>query len=389
MGSLPPPVPPATMPLISPAALLHAHLSQTPPLRPSRRQPTEPRPIDLNVGALTHTQGSALVRIGATTIVCGVRAEILPVADIPSYRAVKKDKWGEEENGSNDDDGSDDDGDGDDGDGDDGDSDDGDGDDGDSDDGDGDDDDDDLRVYRLVVPNLELSTGCSPLHPANAAPSVEAQSISQRLLSLLHSSRLVRQADLEVSHTLDPVEVQQPGLVPDGPRRQLKAFWVLYVDMVCLSHGGSGSVFDAAWLAMYAALRHTRLPKAVWDADAKQVFCSPDVREATALRLRGMPVPLSFGVFVPAKTSVPDEQVRDEAARWLVDLDAFEEETVAEVGCVVVDADDAGDAVLHRVEKSGGAGRIGLPEIRALVGIAKARRSQWQRVLHTASPEAG
>ncbi|RMZ92284.1 hypothetical protein DV736_g502, partial [Chaetothyriales sp. CBS 134916] len=332
------------MPLISPAALLHAHLSQTPPLRPSRRQPTEPRPIDLNIGALTHTHGSSLVRIGATTIVCGVRAEILPVADIPSYRSVKKE-------GANED--------------------------------------DHLRLYNLLVPNLELSTGCSPLHPANAAPSVEAQSISQRLLSLLHSSRLVRQADLEVTYTAEPLaatasSAAELGLLPDDTAQQLKAFWVLYIDMLCLSHGGSGSVFDAAWLAMYAALHHTRLPKAVWDVDAKQVFCSPVMREARPLRLRGMPVPLSFGIFVPDKTSVPDEQAREEAARWLVDLDAFEEETVAEAGCVVVDADDVGEAVLHRLEKSGGAGRIGLSEIRVLVGIAKARRSQWQRVLHNA-----
>ncbi|RMZ83773.1 hypothetical protein DV738_g859, partial [Chaetothyriales sp. CBS 135597] len=283
MGSLSPPIPPAVMPLISPSALVHAHLSQTPPVRPSRRQPTEPRPIHLNIGALTHTHGSSLVRIGATTIVCGVRGEILPVSEIASFQPPPP-------------------------------------------------------RYNLVVPNLELSTGCSPLHPANAAPSIEAQSISQRLLSLLLSSKLVRQKQLEVMHTPELL-LLSPSLPDDPPLQdtaapQLKAFWVLYIDMVCLSHAGSGSVFDAAWLALYAALRHTRLPRAVWDADAKQVFCSPDVHEAAALRLR----------------------------------DALEEETVAETGCVVVDADAAtGEAVLLRVEKSGGAGRIGLPELRVLV----------------------
>ncbi|RMD43083.1 hypothetical protein DV735_g2022, partial [Chaetothyriales sp. CBS 134920] len=306
MGSVSPPIPPATMPIISPSALVQAHISQTPPVRPSGRQPTEPRPIHLNIGALTHTHGSSLVRIGATTIVCGVRGEILPVSEIASFQPP--------------------------------------------------------QPYNLAVPNLELSTGCSPLHPANAAPSLEAQSISQRLLSLLLSSRLVRQEQLEITHT---PELNPFLALPDGPPPQeeedaaapeLKAFWVLYIDMVCLSHAGCGSVFDAAWLAMYAALRHTRLPRAVWDADAKQVFCSPDVREATVLRLRGVPVPLSFGVFVS------DERAAHAAT---------------------------GETVLLRVEKSGGSGRVGLPELRVLVGIAKARRSQWQRVLQSASTELG
>src|SRR5436305_12224894 len=78
--------PHSTTPLISPSALLHAHLTRDPPIRPSRRLPTQFRTISLNTSSLTHANGSALVRIGDTAVVCGVRAEILPVSEIANYR---------------------------------------------------------------------------------------------------------------------------------------------------------------------------------------------------------------------------------------------------------------------------------------------------------------
>ena len=60
-------------------------------------------------------------------------------------------------------------------------------------------------------------------------------------------------------------------------------------------HAGTGSVFDAAWLALYAALKDMILPQALWDVDEMAVFCSPEMNEAKKLRLREMPVPLRLG----------------------------------------------------------------------------------------------
>ena len=347
------PVPPSTMPLISPSALLRAHLSQSPPTRPSGRTPTQSRPMNLNIRSPTHTNGSSLVRIGSTTVVCGVRAEILPVTEIPSYRVNKPFTSPDQQPDSTNDE-------------------------------------QEIWLHNLLVPNIELATGCSPLHPANTAPSVEAQSISQRLLSLLRSSRPVKLSDLEICHHSEPTlsahEAAELGIVQsDEP--ELKGYWVLYIDLVCLSHGGTGSVFDAAWLAMYAALKDTILPKASWNVDEKQIFCSADVEEARRLELRSMPVALSFGMFVAEKRSVPDEDERERGKVLLVDLDSFEEESVSERGCVVVDVEDEG-LMMKKIEKNGG-GRIGVQEIRNVLTLAEDRWREWRIALEKGLKEAG
>lgn len=340
------------MPLISPNALLYAHLKQEPPRRPSNRAPSEARPIQLNTGSLTHCNGSSLVKIGATTIVCGVRAEILPVSEIPSFRVTKTsssyksqvptrrrkdyDDVEEEEYLS-------------------------------------------IPLYNLVVPNIELATGCSPKYPANAPPSVEAQSISQRLLSLLHTSQTVRTSDLEIMYTPPPEsQDQELGLNADP---QLKAYWVLYIDMMCISHGGS--IFDAAWLALYAALRDSLIPKAWWDADLEQVICSPNAEDARKLRLRGMPVPSSWGVFVPEGRLLTNRDVTEDQYWILMDVDGFEEESCAETGCVTVDYSHSESTSIVRIEKNGGS-VAGVDQMLEIAGFARRRWKQWQSVLDDA-----
>lgn len=338
-------VPVSAMPLISPNALLHAHLKQDPPRRPSNRAPSEPRPIQLNIGSLTHCNGSSLVKIGATTIVCGVRAEILPVSEIPSFRIIKtsssynpaapvrRDERYQDDK--------------------------------EQDDGVA------IPLYHLVVPNIELGTGCSPRHPANTPPSGEAQSVSQRLLSLLHTSQLVRSSDLEIIYT-PPAETQDTELGIDGDP-QLKAYWTLYIDMMCISHGGS--IFDAAWLALDAALKDTLLPNAWWDADLEQVLCSPEVSEGHRLRLRGMPVPSSFGVFVPEQRLIRESA--EENQYWvLMDMDGFEEESCFETGTITLDAGNAdGELSLLRIEKDGGP----VVDAENVVDIAKCAERRWRQ----------
>ncbi|KAI1611995.1 exoribonuclease [Exophiala viscosa] len=346
-------VPASAMPLISPNALLHAHLKQNPPRRPSNRAPSEPRPIQLNTGSLTHCNGSSLVKVGATTIVCGVRAEILPVTEIPSFRITKtsssynpaapvrrddryEDDEGNDENAA-------------------------------------------IPLYHLVVPNIELATGCSPKHPANTAPSIEAQSVSQRLLSLLHTSHLVRSSDLEIIYT-PPAETQDTELGIDGDP-QLKAYWTLYIDMMCISYGGS--IFDAAWLALYAALKDTLLPKAWWDADLEQVLCLTEVDDAQKLRLRGMPVPSSFGVFIP-ELRLTRGGAQENQYWILMDMDGFEEDSCIETGAITVDAGGAdGSLALLRIENSGGL-ILGAEKMAEIATFAERRWYQWKNVLDNA-----
>jgi exosome complex component RRP43 len=283
------------------------------------------------MSSLTNANGSSLIRIGDTAIVCGVRAELLPVAEIANYRITKTDDVS-----FNDEDYT------------------------------------EIIANNLLVPNIELSTGCSPNHLPGGPPSVEAQSLSQRLLGLLHTSRLVGKEDLKIYYTL-PVDADEEERAK-GP--QLKAYWTLYIDILCISYGGN--VFDAAWLALYAALRDAALPKAWWDVDLKQILCSAEVSEAKKLRLQGMPVPLSWSIFVPEVRT--GKKAGQEEVWVLCDPDAFEEECCLEAGCVVVDVDSQGRTEILKLEKNGG-GRIGGQELTSLFGLAEKRGKQWQQIL--------
>lgn len=358
-----PTIPPSTMPLISPPTLLSAYLSQSPPVRPSTRTPTQTLPININTSSLTHCNGSSLLKLGETTIVCGVRAEILPVSEIPHYRASETARTTAQETEE-----------------------------------DPDANYEAATLNNLLVPNLELGTNSHPSFPSNVAPSVTAQSISQRVLSLLHTSRLVRLSDLEIRHTsstptsnLDP---DDPGYI-EPEKDVLKAHWTLYIDCVALSYGGEGGVFDATVMAVIAALRDVRLPSARWDDDEKRVLCNPDVSQARTLSLRCLPCPLSFGVFTPNLDSQPTQKsqsringavsssgTQPENTIILLNTDSFEDDICQEKGSVVVDCgDESGKCKILRIEKSGGVGGLGVNDLREVIGYAEQRWREWKRVL--------
>lgn len=227
----------------------------------------------------------------------------------------------------------------------------------------------DVIANNLLVPNIELNTGCSPKYLPGVPPSVEAQSISQRLRDLLHGSQVVEKESLKIYYTPPPDE---EGVEPSP---KLMAYWCLYIDLVCISYGGN--VFDAAWLAICAALRDTVLPRGWWDADLREVRCSAERGEGRRLEMRGMPVALSWGVFVPemrmGRKSAEEMWV-------LCDLDAFEEECCEEGGCVVVDMDGRGRVEMLKLEKNGGA-RVGVGELQMLLGLAEKRWKAWEKVL--------
>ena len=192
--------PPEVYAKLFPRAYLLAHLHSSPSIRANGRLPSESRRLVVHKSSLTHTAGSAIVRLGDTTVVCGVRAEILNVTDVGDWRGLaavgvenesgiaeedlrmvadRKDGEGDEEG---------------------------------MDDENGKhrteedrvrEDAQQLEHLNLLVPNVELATGCSPLYLPGSPPSNLAQSLTQRLLTLLHQTRLVRLQDLEIWNRTD------------------------------------------------------------------------------------------------------------------------------------------------------------------------------------------
>ena len=374
-------LPPSQFARLQPHAYLLAHLSppaasNQPSLRANGRAASQFRVTSANAGSLTHTNGSAVVRIGDTAAVCGVRAEILHTDDIASWSVSQAsseqntDKKPEE--------------------------------------GDTDSQDKEDRAHiqdlNLLVPNLSLSTGCAPGFTPGAAPSALAQSLSHQLLSLLHSTRLVQADDLRIWYQPPNLEAEALGEQMDvdsegsgNPAREIKAFWVLYIDVMIISL--AGNPFDAAWASVLAALRDTKLPKAWWDADNETILCSDDIADAQKLSLRGLPIASSFcsfeadaaagwrAVVIPdAEEQKAQEQKQKKQGmqqRWiLADPDGYEEGLSQERACVVVDKenDGKGNTVIVKMEKHGGWALDG-DDMRQLVDVSARRWDEMKRIL--------
>lgn len=283
---------------LTPGPYLLAHLKQQPPVRPSGRHPGEHRKPTINTGSLTHSNGSAVARVGDTAVVCGVRGEILLASHIPHPPSEHATDGAL------------------------------------------------LEELGLIVPNVELSTGCSPAHLPGNPPSSIAQSLSYRVLSLLHSSNAIGCADLQIKYT----EPHTDDEVPDEePKVVTKAYWTLYIDILCLSL--DGNAFDAAWLAVVAALQDTVLPRAWWDADREAVVCSPLVSESHKLSLRRLPLSSTFGVFSTASHL----KRREESMSWiLADPDDSEEQVCDETVTIVLMSGTGNARTVVRIEKNGG-----------------------------------
>jgi len=282
---------------LAPGHYLQAHLRQSSSLRPNSRQPTQFRTPTINTGSLSHANGSAVVRLGDTAVVCGIRGEILLASDIPRPVA---------EAGN----------------------------------------DNALNELGLLVPNLELSTGCSPAHLPGNPPGSQAQTLSYRILALLRETKILNLDNLRIEYG-NP-STQQDGDVSESAP-VTKAYWALYIDIMCLAL--DGNAFDAAWLAVVAALQNTRLPNAWWDPDREAILCSPLVAGHRKLALRSLPLSSTFAVY---STASPVKQ-REEADSWLLaDPDAFEEALCNETISVVLSSAHASPGSFVKIEKSGG-----------------------------------
>ena len=195
----------------------------------------------------------------------------------------------------------------------------------------------------LFVPNVELNTGCSPAHMPGNPPSAQAQSLSYRILSLLHDSHIVNVSDLTIKYQEPAANDDVPT---DDPKVVTKAYWVLYLDIICIAF--DGNILDTAWIAVLAALRDTVLPEASWDPDPALVLCSPT--DSLKLQLNGLPIASTFAVF----SSVSSLEEGRNAQSWiLADPDSFEEDVSHESLTVCVVAEGPRVDVL-RIQHGGG-----------------------------------
>jgi len=163
-------------------------------------------------------------------------------------------------------------------------------------------------------------------------------------------------------------------LPDEGPRVVTKAYWTLYIDILCIAL--DGNAFDAAWAAVIAALRDTTLPKAWWDPDREIILCSPRLNDLKRLQMRTFPVAASYVVY---STASPLKN-KEEAEQWvLADPDAFEEDVCTETLTVVVSMGSDHQTNLLRLEKSGGSS-INDEQIIQCAQQAAARSQDWSGI---------
>ncbi|KAL8723604.1 MAG: hypothetical protein Q9225_000146 [Loekoesia sp. 1 TL-2023] len=385
--------PPSHFAKLAPRSYLHAHLVSSSGRRPSGRLPSDSRKPSINTGSLTHCHGSAVVRSGDTAVVCGIRGEILNASDAVDHKPATNFEELQQRYG-------------------------------------GDatcledisdsarrrrartEEAEEMAYLNLLVPNVELSTGCSPNYLPGGPPSTEAQSLSHRVLTLMHTSQLLSMDDLRIWY--NPLTTSSPAVPPaeapevestsmsldipnanteedSSPEQQqptIKAFWTLHIALLVLSL--SGPPFPTLWTALLAALRDTRLPRAWWDADRQSVVCSPAISESRRLKLNGMPMAMSFGVFDAekhgaAQLSSQGGEVEGGKKKWvLVDMDGFEESCCEEEVTVTVRdgaADTEGRGVeILKIEKGGG-GFVGRQEMRDVVQMAEKTGREWRSII--------
>ncbi|KAI4260648.1 MAG: hypothetical protein L6R35_007430, partial [Caloplaca aegaea] len=357
----------------------------------------------INTGSLTHCHGSAVVRTGDTAVVCGVRGEILSAQDVVDHRPTttveelrrrygghatrldEMDEMNEEEKGKRKARTKD---------------------------------AEEMAYLNVLVPNVELSTGCSPSHLPGGPPSEEAQALSHRILSLMHTSQLISMDDIRVWHHPNPTQPRLPSPspppktspsnpptsmsldIPNDPEDEttspqpptVRAYWTLHITLLVLSL--SGPPFATLWTALVAALRNTRLPLAWWDADANTVLCSPAISSAKPLTLNGLPMAMGFGVFEPGpagglvsssqQAKEKEEELEEEKEKsWvLTDMDGFEAGVCAEEVTVVVRGNRKGRGMeeVLKIEKGGG-GVLGREGMRQVVGLARERWEGWRKMV--------
>jgi exosome complex component RRP43 len=238
-----------------------------------------------------------------------------------------------------------------------------------------------LKDYDLLVPNIELATGCTPQFLPGGPPTTLAQTLSTRVYELLHSCGLVDVGELRIwdgKRDGDGDEKMEGGdddeeSPEDGP--ELKAYWTLYIDLLFVSL--DGNPFDAAWAAVVAALRDTKLPVAKWDVDRDMVVCPR--AEKTALSVRGIPIACTARVFLEKEQGL---QASAEGKHWvLLDPDRLEDGICQESVTVVLDR-TSGETRVRSLAKEGGI-VVGPELMRDVVSMAETRWEEFKKAMPT------
>ncbi|WVO17612.1 hypothetical protein L204_105309 [Cryptococcus depauperatus] len=210
------------------------------------------RDVSINMRCISTAHGSALVKMGDTTVVCGIKAEVgKPLTSAPSE--------------------------------------------------------------GFVVPNIDLPALSSPRFKPGP-PGEEAQTYSNWIYELLTCSRTIPLSSLVIAPS--------------------KSAWILYIDVVCINY--DGNAFDAAVLAVMAALKDTELPAARYDEDKNMTICSRT--EKHPLELGRIPLACSVGIF--------------QGTHLLTDPTSFETPLLDTTICIALD--ESCRAALIRHEGLGG-----------------------------------
>ncbi|XP_071512732.1 exosome complex component RRP43-like isoform X2 [Panulirus ornatus] len=184
------------------------------------------RSITIRVGTVTTAEGSSTVRVGHTTVMCGIKAEIAT----PALRNPNQ---------------------------------------------------------GFIVPNVELYPCCSPMFKAGP-PGEKAIATSQFLKNVIISADVVSLTDLCIVTN--------------------KVAWCLYCDVVCLNY--DGNLYDAALIALMAALQNVRLPKVLYDSENGRTSVASERTLPVTLKTR--PVASTFTVYSDS-IQLMDPTAEDEA----------------------------------------------------------------------------
>lgn len=285
-----------------------------------------------------------------------------------------------------------------------------------------------MAELGLLVPNIELNTGCAPEYLPGGPPGLVSQALVQRVVTALWKSELVELEQLKVygrvaespapatssqgSSDDDDDDMDGGGGVPldptsppvarqpesravgesvrrrgEGGEGEVKGFYTLNIHIYVLSldHGANG-LFDAVWMAMVVALATTRLPEVWVEDDGEGVNVDWERPMRKVCRERSWPVASSFGVFKMGRDGLDGATKGEKGGEGegegnviLADADAFEEGLCEEVVTLLV-REEEGEVRLLGLEKQGG-GVVGLDEMRELTALAGERCKTVNKVL--------
>jgi exosome complex component RRP43 len=205
-------------------------------LRPDGRALSNVRKTHITTGSLQNTEGSGLVKMGNTSVICGIRGEVtVPKQKNPfssdntvlgnSGTAMQDD---EDENNEESD-----------------------------------------RNEGIYVVGVELPSICAPQYQHWADSLQDTSTLQYHIQNTLEKYNVIDRRELCISAG--------------------EAVWVLYIDVYVLEH--DGNLMDACFIAVLAALDNLRLPALeIVDSIVKVVENEPTTR----LILRHFPIPLSF-----------------------------------------------------------------------------------------------